>query len=326
MEYRNIGLSGTKASVVGLGGWAIGGWFWGGTNESEAIKAIHASLDAGITLIDTAPAYGLGLSEEIIGKAIVGRRDKVLLATKCGLVWHTQKGEYFFNQKDKPVYRYLGKESIRYEIEQSLKLLKTDYIDLYQTHWQDSTTPITETMETLLDLKREGKIRAVGVSNINLKQLKEYQLIGIIDSAQEKYNMLDRELEETILPYCREQNISILSYSSLATGLLTGKIVPERKFFGDDQRKNNDRFSSKNLKLVAKMINEFRPIAEGHKITIAQLVIAWTICQPGITFALCGVRNPKQAKENAHAGNVVLTEEEKAIINDIIAKHANRIV
>jgi len=223
MEYRNIGLSGIKASVVGLGSWAIGGWSWGGTNELEAIKAIHASLDAGITLIDTAPAYGLGLSEEIVGKAIAGRREKVLLATKCGLVWHTQKGEYFFNEKGKPVYRYLGKESIRYEIEQSLNLLKTDYIDLYQTHWQDSTTPITETMETLLDLKREGKIRAVGVSNINLKQLKEYRLIGIIDSAQEKYNMLDRELEETILPYCREQNISILSYSSLATGLLTGK-------------------------------------------------------------------------------------------------------
>ncbi len=291
MEYRNIGLSGIKASVVGLGSWAIGGWSWGGTDESEAIKAIHASLDAGITLIDTAPAYGLGLSEEIVGKAIAGRRDKVLLATKCGLIWHTQKGEYFFDEKGKSVYRYLGKESIRYEIEQSLNLLKTNYIDLYQTHWQDSTTPITETMETLLDLKKEGKIRAIGVSNINLKQLKEYRLIGIIDSAQEKYNMLDRELEETILPYCREQN-----------------------------------FSSKNIKLVAKMINEFRPIAEKHKITIAQLVIAWTICQPGITFALCGVRNPKQAKENAYAGNVVLTEEEKATINGIIVKHSNRIV
>lgn len=326
MEYRNIGSSGIKASVVGLGSWAIGGWNWGGTNEPEAIKAIHASLDAGINLIDTAPAYGLGLSEEIIGKAIAGRRDKVLLANKCGLVWHTQKGEYFFNENDKPVYRYLGKESIRYEIEQSLNLLKTDYIDLYQTHWQDSTTPVKETMETLLDLKKEGKIRAIGVSNVNLKQLKEYQSIGIIDSAQEKYNMLDRELEETILPYCQEQNVSILTYSSLATGLLTGKIVPERIFSGDDQRKNNVRFSLKNLKLVAKMIDEFRPIAEEHEITIAQLVIAWTVCQPGITFALCGIRTSKQAKENAFAGGIVLTEEEKETINEIIAKHINGIV
>lgn len=323
MKYRNIGLSGVKASVVGLGTWAIGGWSWGGTNESEAIKAIHTSLEEGITLIDTAPAYGHGLSEEIIGKAIVGRRDKVVIATKCGIVWHTQKGEYYFDALGKKVYRYLAQESIRYEVEQSLIRLQTDYIDLYQTHWPDPTTPIIETMQTLLDLKKEGKIRAIGVSNVNLEQIKEYQSLGIVDSIQEKYSMLDRGLEETMLPYCHKNKISILSYSSLALGILTGKITPERKFIGDDLRKDDDRYTPKNIKLVMEMLNELKPIAEEHKITIAQLVIAWTISQKGITFALCGARNPKQAKENAYAGNIVLTEEEKEIINGIIAKHKN---
>ena len=323
MEYRNIGLSGIKASVVGLGTWAIGGWAWGGTNESEAIKAIHASIEEGITLIDTAPAYGLGVSEKIVGKAIVGKRDKVVIATKCGIVWHTQMGDYYFDILDKPIYRYLAQESIRYEVEQSLIRLQTDYIDLYQTHWPDCTTPINETMQTLLDLKKEGKIRAIGVSNVNLKQLKEYQSLGIVDSTQEKYNMFDRELEKTILPYCHKKNVSVLSYASLASGILTGKITPERKFVGDDLRKDDVRFTPKNIKLVAEMLDELRPIAEEHKITIAQLVITWTISQKGITFALCGARNPRQAKENAYAGNIILTEVEKETIDGIIAKHKN---
>jgi len=323
MKHRNIGLSGVEASVVGLGTWAIGGWAWGGTNESDAIKAIHASLEEGITLIDTAPAYGLGLSEKIVGKAIAGRRDKVVIATKCGIVWHTKMGDYYFDALGKPIYRYLAQESIRYEVEQSLIRLQTDYIDLYQTHWPDRTTPITETMQTLLDLKKEGKIRAIGVSNVNLKQLKEYQSLGIVDSIQEKYNMLDRELEKTTLPYCHKENISILSYSSFALGILTGKISPERKFVGDDLRKDDARFTPKNIKLVAEMLKELIPIAEEHKITIAQLVIAWTISQKGITFALCGARNPEQAKENAYAGNIILTKEEKEIIDGVIAKHKN---
>ncbi len=325
MQYRLISTSGIEASAVGLGTWAIGGWPWGGTDEQKAIEAIQASIDAGITLIDTAPAYGLGLSEEIVGKAIAGRRDKVVLAPKCGLVWHTDKGTHFFNEYGKDVYKYLGPESIEHEVEQSLKRLKTDCIDLYQTHWQDSTTSIEETMITLTKLKKQGKIRAVGVSNINVEQLKKYQKVDELHSAQEKYNMLDRELEDELLPYCKQQNISILAYSPMALGLLTGKIGPERQFTGDDLRINNPRFSVENRKKVIGMLNQFQPIAEQHNATIPQLVIAWTIAQPGITFALVGARNPEQAQKNAKAGEIVLRKEDLEKMNRIINSYRTEI-
>ncbi|MEC9468135.1 MAG: aldo/keto reductase, partial [Pseudomonadota bacterium] len=156
MLTREIGRSGIEASAIGLGTWAIGGWMWGGTDEAKSISAIQASIDEGISLIDTAPAYGQGLSEEIVGKAIAGRREKVVLATKCGLVWHTQKGNHFFDYDGKPVHRYLGKDAIVHEVEQSLKRLGTDHIDHYITHWQDPTTPIAETMEALETLKTQG--------------------------------------------------------------------------------------------------------------------------------------------------------------------------
>jgi aryl-alcohol dehydrogenase-like predicted oxidoreductase len=283
MHYRPLGQSGIQASVVGLGTWAIGGWMWGGTDEAKAIRAIQASLDAGVSLIDTAPAYGMGLSETIVGKAIAGRRDKVVLATKLGLVWHVQKGQHFFDEHGKPVHRYLGPQSIRYEIEQSLKRLNTDYIDLYQTHWQDATTPIEKTMKTLLDLKQEGKIRAIGVSNCTIEQLGAYRKVGPLDSTQEKYSLLDRELEKDYLPYTRRNNIAMLAYSPLANGLLTGKIGPERQFPPDDLRYNNPRFSVESRREVQAFLDRVRPIATDYQVTLAQIVIAWTLAQPGVT-------------------------------------------
>jgi methylglyoxal reductase len=322
MRYRPLGASGIETSVVGLGTWAMGGWKWGGTNEAEAIEAIRASINAGVTLIDTAPAYGMGLAEEIVGKAVAGRRDKVILASKCGLAWHTTAGEYFFHQQDKPVHRHLGPESIRYEVEQSLKRLGTDYIDLYQTHWQDSTTPIQDTMAALLDLKEEGKIRAIGVSNVNVEQLEEYWQVGPVDSDQERFNMLDRDAEAELLPYCRQKGMAMLAYSSLALGLLTGKIGPDRQFPGDDQRSENPRFSVENRRKVAAMLESFKPIAQSYGLTIAQLVIAWTVAQPGVTHALCGARNARQAVENAHAGDVNLTADELSAMDEAIQKHA----
>lgn len=325
MIERAIGRSGIISSAVGLGTWAIGGWMWGGTDEKDAVAAIHASLDEGITLVDTAPAYGLGLSEEIVGKAIADRRDKVVLATKCGLEWHTQKGTHFFDQHGKAVYRYLGADSIRHEVEESLKRLQTDYIDLYQTHWQDATTPIEETMSMLLDLKKEGKIRAIGISNVNVDHLKEYMAIGQVDSAQEKYSMLDRGLELEILPFCREHTISILAYSPLALGLLTGKIGPDREFKGDDLRQNNPRFAKDNLEKTAAMLGELKPIAKRNNVTLAQLVIAWTIAQPGVTFSLVGARNVQQAQENARAGQVELSEEDITTINKVLDQYAPNI-
>src|SRR5215207_6058114 len=171
---RDLGRSGVRATAVGLGTWAIGGWMWGGTDEGEAVAAIKASLDAGLSMIDTAPAYGLGRSEEIVGRAIAGRRDEVVLATKCGLDWHSGKGNHFFDQDGVPVHRYLGRDGIVHEVEESLKRLRTDYIDLYITHWQDPTTPMDETMEALERLKSAGKIRAIGASNLSPADLEAY--------------------------------------------------------------------------------------------------------------------------------------------------------
>jgi methylglyoxal reductase len=315
MRYRPLGQSSIQASAVGFGAWAIGGWMWGGADEREAVRAIQVALDEGITLIDTAPAYGLGRSEELVGEAIAGRREKVVLATKCGLVWHTGGGRFFFNQGGKPVHRYLGGDSIRYELEQSLKRLRTDYVDLYQTHWQDSTTPIEETMTALVDLKRQGKIRAIGVSNASVEEIRQYQRLGPVDADQEKYSLLDRGQEAALAPYCREQGIAVLAYSPLANGLLTGKIGPEREFSGDDLRRNNPRFSVENRVRIQGMLERIQPIVEVHGLTLGQLVIAWTLAQPGITHALVGARNPHQAVENAGAADAILSDEELATID-----------
>lgn len=315
MVTRKIGASGIEASVVGLGTWAMGGWMWGGTDEEQSIKGVQAAIDHGVSLVDTAPAYGMGKSEELVGKAIQGRRDKVILSTKCGLAWHTQKGNHFFDQAGKPVHRYLGAESIAYEVEQSLQRLGTDYIDHYITHWQDPTTPIADTLEGLLKLKEQGKIRSIGVSNVNVDELKAYIDAGGIDAIQECYSMLDRGIEETLLPICKENNIACLSYSSLALGLLSGKMGPNRTFEGDDQRKDNPRFSLENRQKISQLFEEIKPIANAYSLSIAQLVIAWTTSRPGITFALCGARNPEQAIENAKAGCVELSESDRSTID-----------
>ncbi len=318
---RTIGGSSISASAVGLGTWAIGGWMWGGTDERQSVAAIQASIDSGISLIDTAPAYGMGLAETIVGKAIAGRRDKVVLVTKCGLVWHVNEGAYFFHQDGKPVHRYLGAASIRQEVEESLKRLGTDYIDHYVTHWQDATTPIAETVETLVRLKDEGKIRSIGASNVSPEDLVAYIATGALDAIQEEYSMVRRDIETTLLPLCRTSAVSVLSYSSLALGLLSGKVGPERVFAGDDQRKGNPRFSQANREKIARLTRGLEPVAEAHGASIAQVVIAWTIAQPGITFSLCGARDPAQAVENATAARLRLAENELALISAGVAEH-----
>lgn len=316
---RDIGRSGVTASAVGLGTWAIGGWMWGGTDEQESIAAIQASLDAGVTLIDTAPAYGLGRSEEIVGKALKGQRDKAVIATKCGLVWHTDKGRHFFDQDGKPVHRYLGRDAIFHEVEESLRRLGTDYIDLYITHWQDPTTPIEETMRALEDLKASGKIRAIGASNVNAQELEAYISSGGLDAIQERFSMIDREIKADLLPLTRANGISTLSYSSLALGLLSGAIGPDRVFSGDDQRRDNPRFSVSNREKALAFAAAIRPVAEKHAASIAQTVIAWTLAQPGVTFALCGARNPAQALDNARAGTIRLDADDQSAIDAAIS-------
>ena len=325
MPTRPIGTSRIAASTIGLGTWAIGGWMWGGTDEAASIAAIQAAIDEGVSLIDTAPAYGMGRSEEIVGRAIAGRRDEVVLATKCGLVWHTDKGRHFFDQAGKPVHRYLGPDSIRHELDESLRRLGTDHIDLYITHWQDPTTPIAETMGALEDLKREGKIRAIGASNVSAADLEAYVAAGTLDAIQEQYSMVHRDIEAELVPICLRHGVSILSYSSLALGLLSGKIGPDRVFEGDDLRRDDPRFSIENRTKVAAFASEVGAIAGTHDASVAELVIAWTLTQPGITFALCGARNAEQARENARAGRIALDDAERAAIDAAAQRHLSGI-
>ena len=321
MLTREIGKSGIKASAVGLGTWAIGGWMWGGTDEAASVDAIIASIDEGITLIDTAPAYGMGRSEKIVARAIAGRRDQIVLATKCGLVWHTQQGNHFFDQQEKPVHRYLGKDSIIHELEQSLRRLGTDYIDLYITHWQDPTTPISETMEALEQLKKDGKIRAIGASNTSVDDLSAYVAAGQLDCLQEEYSMVKRDIEGSLLPVCTPADVSMLSYSTLALGLLSGKIGSDRMFNGDDLRRENPLFSLDNRTKITALMDEIAPICAAHNATSAQIIIAWTLQQSGITFSLCGARNPSQAIENAKAGRINLSSDDIAMMNTAATKH-----
>lgn len=325
MLTRKIGASGIPASAIGLGTWAIGGWMWGGTDEAQSIETIRASIEEGVSLIDTAPAYGQGLSEEIVGKAIKGRRDKVVIATKLGLVWHTGKGSHFFDYDGHPVHRYLGADSVAYEVEQSLRRLGVDCIDHYITHWQDPTTPIAETMEALERLKTQGKIRSIGASNVSVADVKAYAAAGQLDAVQQEYNMIARDIERDLLPVCMDEGVSVLSYSSLALGLLSGKIGPQRAFTGDDQRKDNPRFSLSNREKVALLMNEVRPIAAAHGASEAQVVIAWTLQQPGITFALCGARSPEQARENAAAGRLRLSADEITRISEAASRHLTQL-
>jgi aryl-alcohol dehydrogenase-like predicted oxidoreductase len=322
MQYRKLGKSGIEVSVVGFGAWAIGGWAWGGADENQAVAAIQTAIDRGVNLIDTAPMYGYGRSEEIVGRAIQGRRDRVVLATKCGLVWDREQGELFFRADDKGltsaesgrnIYRLLRPDSIRRELDNSLRRLQTDHVDLYQTHWQESTTPIEDTAAALEQLKEQGKIRAIGVSNASEPQIQAY---GPIDSDQEKFSMLDRAIESNgVLDHCRRNQIAMLAYSPLASGLLTGKIAADRRFGEGDFRRDNSRFQPDYIARVNAMLESFRPIAERHRASLGQLVIAWTFSQPGLTCVLCGARDAAQAAENAAAGDVALSADEVATMD-----------
>ena len=325
MLMRKLGSSGTDISAVGFGAWVTGGWMWGGADDRQSIAAIHAALDQGINLIDTAPIYGYGHSERIVGQAIRDRRDRVVLATKCGMIWDREEGTFFFNADaqgttlravDKKIYKNLRPASIREEVERSLRNLQTDRIDLLQTHWQDPSTPLADTVAELQRLKKEGKVRAIGVSNCSLDQLKAY---GPIDSDQEKYSMLDRNLEENgVLAWCRENHVSVLAYSPLANGLLTGKLRPDRQYNPGDLRKANPRFRAENVARINGLLQQLQPLAERHAATIGQLVIAWTAAQPGMTCVLCGARDAQQAEENAGAGKIALAAEEIRTMGELI--------
>lgn len=324
MKTTRLGHSGLQCEAIGLGTWAMGGWMWGGGDDAAAVDAIRASLDAGIRLIDTAPAYGLGHAERLVGQALKGRRQEAIVATKCGLIWHTQQGTHFFDENGIAVYRHLGRASIFHEVEQSLTRLETDYIDLYITHWQDATTPVAETMGALLDLKAQGKIRAIGVSNVSPETLLEYLTHGPVDAIQERYSLIDREIESTLLPICADANIAVLGYSSLAMGLLAGPIAPERRFTGDDQRVDHPRFSAENRAKLQAFFRELAPLRERLGCTFAQLMIAWTVAHGRVSVALCGARTAEQAVQNAGAGGVALESAYLALIDSAALRHLGK--
>jgi len=308
MQYRTLGKSNISASTVALGTWAIGGGpWWGDSDDNQSAKAIQAAIDAGVNLIDTAPAYGWGHSEEVVGKAIKGQRDKVVLSTKCGLWWKDDRGSSFFKMDGKHVKRCLLPVTILEELEDSLRRLGTDYIDLYHTHWQSlepDKYPIDDTMQCLMKLKEEGKIRAVAASNVDLEHIKQYQAAGILDAIQPKYSMLDREIENDILPYCHANGISALAYSPLEQGLLTGKIGMNQTFPEGAYRNNIPWFLPVNREKVLHMLEGWSDLLAKYNCSLSQLVIAWTMAQEGITFVLCGARKEAHVRDNVRAADL----------------------
>lgn len=320
MEYRNLGRSDKKVSVISFGAWAIGGWMWGGADENDAKEAINTAIDHGMTSIDTAPVYGFGKSEEIVGQVIKNKRDKVEILTKYGLRWDTKKGSFYFNSSDAngrevSIHRYAGPGSIVKECEASLKRLKTDYIDLYQIHWHDPTTPIEDTMEAISKLKKDGKILAAGVSNYTAEQMKLADKVTDIVTNQVPYSMVLRDIEKDLVPYCLQSGKGILAYSPLQRGVLTGKINSDYVFNPGDHRPQTPYFKEPNLTKINEFLKRIEPIAKDHGITLAQLVIYWTIKQPAVTSALVGARNSKQVKENLKAGEINIGETDILTIN-----------
>lgn len=321
MEYRKLGNSSLTPSVITFGAWAAGGWMWGGVERKDAIDAIRASYDLGVNAIDTAPIYGQGTSEEIVGKAIKTLpRDKVLLFTKFGMRWDLKKGDFAASSKDNDgndidIYKYAGKESIIFECEQTLRRLQTDYIDLYQIHWPDKTTPIQETMEAVAQLIKDGKVRYAGVCNYNAEQLEEALKYVPLVSNQVPYSMVKRDIEKETIPYCLDHDLSILAYSPMERGLLTGKMKPGQSFGEGDHRAGVVYFKDENIQRTNAFLDKIKPLANEKGVSLGQLVLLWTIAQPGITVALAGARNKEQATQNANAVKASLTAAEIGFIS-----------
>lgn len=320
MQARQLGGSDVKVSPVIFGAWAIGGWMWGGTEESDAIAAIRASIEHGANTIDTAAVYGMGYSEELVGRAIKGiARDKVVIATKCGMRWDTSEGTDPWPQKDNQgrdviIRKNSRPQSIAHECEQSLKRLGVDVIDLYQIHWPDVSTPVEESMGAMLKLKEQGKIRAIGVSNYDVPWLRGATKVALVASLQPPYSLIQRKIEKEILPFCREHHIGVIVYSPLERGLLAGSVPPDRTFPPGDHRATHKYFTLENRKRVMAALEKVRPIAERHKASLAQVAINWTVHEPGITAALVGARDAGQAAHNAAALNFTLTDVDRATI------------
>ena len=311
MDYTQVGNSGIDVSRVGMGCWAIGGAMWGPQDDQQAIEGIKRAIDLGITFIDTAAVYGFGHSEELVCEGIKGRRDEVVVATKCGQVW------------DKPelssIKRVSSPESIEREVDASLRRLDIDVIDLYQIHWPDEDTPIEDSMAAMLKLKETGKIRAIGVSNYSVEQMSRSLAVGQLDSLQPPYSMLNRGVEREILPFCQQNNIGVVVYSPMQRGLLTGKFMPGHKFAEGDHRANSGEFKGERFERNLRIVDRLRPIAEKYGKTMGQLAIAWVLMHPAVTVAIVGGRNPGQVEQNVGGAGWRIEQEDMDAIEDILA-------
>lgn len=312
MKMMKIGKSGIEASALGLGTWAIGGDSnWGTSDDEESIRTIHRARELGINLLDTAPAYGLGHSEEVLGKALKGRRDQYVLATKCGLRWDIDEGGVLMERDGVKLVRNPKPERLAEEVEWSLTRLDTDYLDLYIVHWQaipDFPVPISDTMGYLMDLKAQGKIRAIGASNLNRAQFMEYVNNGQLDLIQEKYSMLDRRAEETFFGLCDEHRVTFQAYSPLERGVLTGKYGPESSVNMALAKSKIKWYEKDNLATIVELKKKWEPLFKKYDCTMTELVLAWTMAQGNgdNVNVLGGARRIPQIEENVGGGNIAI--------------------
>jgi len=322
MQQRKLGYTDLHLTTIGFGAFAIGGpwdFGWGPQDDDESIATIQRALDLGINWIDTAPAYGLGRSEEVVRRAIKGRRDGVILATKCGLVWN--------DPSERSVFNRLKAASVRQETEDSLRRLGVDVIDLYQVHWPNPDADIEEAWTEIAKLVGEGKIRYAGVSNFSISQMRRAQAIHPVASLQPPYSLLDQSIEAELLPFCAANDIGVVAYSPLAQGLLTGKFTRERvaALPADDLRHKKSSFQDPELGPNLALVEALRPIAARHGRTVGQLAIAWTLRRPELTSAIVGARRPGQVAEIAPAADWVLGEAEIAEIDGLLAARAGQL-
>lgn len=319
MKTRQFGKTDMQITPIGFGSWAVGGgnWSfgWGEQDDTESIAAIKRALDLGINWIDTAAAYGLGHSEEIVARALKGRVDKPYIFTKCSRVW--KEGE-------RSVYGNLKAASIRSEVEGSLRRLQVETIDLYQMHWPDPEQDIEEGWRTMAELQKEGKVRYIGVSNFNVSQMRRIQAIAPISSLQPPYSLINREVEKEILPFCQKNDIGVIVYSPMQSGLLTGQMTRERiaEMPENDWRKRNEEFQEPRLSRNLALTNKLREIALLYQRTPAEAAIAWTLTNPAVTGAIVGARRPSQVDTIVGAAEFRFTERELGEIQDFFKAHA----
>ena len=306
MQIRRLGNSDLEITPIGIGAWAMGGgdwaFSWGHQDDDQSIAAIQTALDAGVNWIDTAAVYGLGHSEEVVGKALSGRAHRPYVFTKCSLVWNERR----------QISRSLKAASVRQELEASLRRLKLDVIDLYQLHWPDPEPDIEEGWQTLAQLKKEGKVRNIGVSNFNVAQMRRVQKVAPITSLQPPYNIVTSDIEREVLPFCREQNIGVIVYSPMKSGLLTGKMTRDRikQLPPDDFRPRTPNFQEPLLSRNLGLVEVLRGIAERHSCTPGEVAVAWTLRDPVVTGAIVGMRSAEQAVQVVRAAEFRLDPNE----------------